>query len=67
MIDWQKRLELQAVLNKISTYGRIGRSHASFLRGYTGDFLIFVQFGMLVNGIWKKNLYTKMIFEISRQ
>jgi hypothetical protein len=67
MIDWQKRLELQAVLNKISTYERIRKSHVSFLRGYTGDFLIFIQFGMLIDGEYKKNMYTKMIFEINRQ
>ena len=67
MIDWQKRLELQAVLNKIRIYEKIRKSHTSLLLGYTGDFLIFVQFGMLIGNVFKKNLYTKMIFEISRQ
>ena len=67
MIDWQKRLELQAVLNKIRIWEKTRESHSSLLLGYTGDFLIYVQFGMLVNGEYKKNLYAKMVFEISRQ
>lgn len=67
MIDWQKRLELQAVLNKIRIWEKTRTSHSYLFMGYTGDFLIFVQFGILVDGIFKRNLYTKMVFEISRQ
>jgi hypothetical protein len=67
MIDWQKRLELQAVLNKIRIYEKMRMNHSSLLLGYTGDFLIYVQFGMLVDGEYKKNLYAKTVFEISRQ
>jgi len=67
MIDWHKRLELQAVLNKIRIHEKTRRSSTSLLLGFTSDFLIFVQFGMLINGTFKKNIYTKLIFEINRQ
>jgi hypothetical protein len=67
MIDWQKKRELQIAMNKIRTYERIGKSHATLLRGYTTDFLLVVCFGMLIDGVFNKNLYRTFVFEISRQ
>jgi hypothetical protein len=67
MIDWEKKLELQGVLNRVRVWEKTGQNRAAFLRGYTGDFLLYVQFGMLVENVYIKNAYTKIVFEISRQ
>jgi len=66
MIDRQKKIELQKALNKIRVYEKLGISHATFLPGYTEDFLLVVSFGMLIDGMFKNNFYRSLVFEINR-
>lgn len=66
MIDWVKKQELKRALAQVRDAEKRGKTFATFLPGYTGDFVLYVQFGMWIQNIFVKNIYKSMVFELSR-